>query len=129
MTESLPHVRGRQVAPRQLFLKRLLGNVLSRLGVCGIELFIGQLNLQLGGLRHQDLLDDDLVEEGELGGERLFVGEVLRRPARSADMPFRRIARNLATVNGRPGVGVTGLAAALRESSGMRRQGTSLSAR
>ena len=83
-------------------------DVLARLGVGGVELRGGQLDLQRSGLGQEDVAEDELVEQLELGLERLVLG---RRRVRRRGAPVRLldvVARDGTTVHHGPRVGRDG---------------------
>ena len=71
--EPVAHVGGRQIAPLQLLLKRVIRNVLFRLGICVVYLGIGGFDFQTRRFGEQDVLGDQIVEEVQFRRQRLLV--------------------------------------------------------
>ena len=93
--EPFAHVLRGQVALRQLLLEGVVGDVFLRVGVGGVELALRHLDLQRARLRQQNLLNDEVVEEAQLGGQRLLLRQRLRivprPPIRLVDVVFARL--------------------------------------
>ena len=87
--ESFAHVGSRQAAPGQLLLKGLVGEVLLRVAVGGVQLALGNIQFQLLPSQ-EDVLDDQVVEQGQFCRQRLLVESVCDWSA-SAGRPGRHL--------------------------------------
>src|SRR5262249_17279688 len=104
--EALAHVRRGQAALRQLLLERGRGDVLLRIGEGGVQLARRDVELQRAGLRDQQVLHDQIVEETELRRHVLFEGgRRRRRLTRAAVGLLDILASDLAAIDDRPRIG------------------------
>ena len=90
---------------RQLLLKGLLGEVALGLVVGRFDVALGHLDLQGARLRDQNLLHDEVVEQTELGGERLLGRHSWRRGAIPPEGLLHILPRDVLAADHGPRVG------------------------
>ena len=98
------HVGGAEVAALELGQERVLWDVGLRIKVGLVELGVRQFDLQRLALLEQELLDDQLVQEIQLGGQGVFFRRLLARGRRAAIRLLDVITRDLVAVDDGPGV-------------------------
>ena len=106
--QPLPHVAGRQVPLGQFPLEGVVRNVLAGFEIRGVELGVRHLDLQFPGLREEQFLDDEVVEDRELGRDGLLVGRRLRGLGVAPVGPLHGVTGDLTAVHHRPRVGGDG---------------------
>ena len=102
--QPVPHVLRRQIASRQLLLERIVAEVLLGVRERCVEIALGDIEFQSNSLRHQNLLDDEVIEYPQLCGEGLLIRKRLRLVARPAKHLVDVGAGDGLTVDRRPGV-------------------------
>src|SRR2546430_16706349 len=72
--ESLPYVGWRQTAALQFLLKGVVGDVFPGGRDRAIQVALANLELELLRLRQKNVLDDEIIEQVQLGCQRLLLG-------------------------------------------------------
>ena len=103
--EPVPHVLRRKVSTRQFLLERVVGEVFLGVVVGGVEVALSNLDFQRGRLRQQDVLDDDVIEDGQLGCQGLLIGQRLRLVPRSPEDLVDVGCGDCLAIDDGPGVG------------------------